>query len=204
MRQYGNEQSGRSMIEMMGYIAVVMAITVSVGYIVSKVFGDYKFSKASLQLGDLANSITKAGAIEPDYEEIVDMINQKGNAEGKKMIPTAYRVSDGSSGRKIYHAFGGPVTIGYLSSDKTKFTIKFDDLSKNQCIELAMKDWLQNKYADLYSITVNSAQWNWPVYSNASGKTLPIKRSDVAGVNAASDDGVCKDDVNNFIVWVFN
>lgn len=206
MKQYKSEQSGRSMVEMMGYIAVVMAITVSVGYIISKVFGDYKYSKASLQLSDLANSITKAGSIEPNYADIVTMINAKNNDEGKKMIPSTYRVNDSGTGRKIYHAFGGLVTIGHPNGDTLKFSIKFDNLNRNQCIELAMKDWLQNKYADLYSITVNTASWYWPAYHSASGtdKVLPIKRSAVAGVNAASNDGVCSDATSNSIMWVFN
>ncbi|MBQ9034707.1 MAG: hypothetical protein IJ099_01940 [Alphaproteobacteria bacterium] len=204
MRQYKNEQSGRSMIEMMGYIAVVMSITVSVGYLVSKAYGDYKFSKASLQLSDLANSITKAGAIEPNYAEIVSMVNDKDNAEGKKIIPETFRVNENGQSRQIYHAFGGSVTIGHPDGDTTKFSIKFDNLNRNQCIEMAMKDWLQNKYADLYSITVNTAQqWNWPVYSGSSGNTLPIKRSAVAG-KTADDTGACSEATGNNIMWVFN
>ena len=206
MKKQKENQRGRSMIEMMGYIAVVMTLTVSIGYIISKAYGDYKYSKASLQLTDLANSITKAGAIEANYADIVTMINTKDNKEGFNMIPSTYRVKDSEGGRTIHHAFGGSVTIGHPGSDTTKFAVTFNNLSRNQCIELAMKDWLQNKYADLYSITVNTASWYWPAYHSASGtdKVLPIKRSAVAGVNAASNDGVCSDATSNSIMWVFN
>lgn len=198
MRATNSNQNGRSMVEMMGYIAVVMAITVSIGYIISKVFGDYKYSKASLQLSDLADSITKAGAIEANYEEIVAMVSGLTD-EGIKIIPSSYRISSSN----IYHAFGGLVTIGHPGSDTTKFAITFDNLNRNQCIELAMKDWMHNKYADLYSITVNSTQWNWPAYGGSGDNTLPIKRSEVAGV-AVDSDGICTDAISNSIMWVFN
>lgn len=193
-----NNQKGRSMVEMMGYIAVVIAITVSIGYIISKAFGDYKYSKASLQVSDLADAITKAGAIEPNYEEIVDMVSGLTD-EGKKIIPSSYRINGGN----IYHAFGGLVTIEHPNDDVTKFAIIFDNLNRNQCIELAMKDWTHNKYTDLFSITVNNTQWNWPAYG-AGDKVLPIKRSEVVGVSVGNDDGICQDAVSNSIMWVFD
>lgn len=205
MKKQKENQRGRSMIEMMGYIAVVMTLTVSIGYIISKAYGDYKYSKASLQLTDLANSITKAGAIEANYADIVTMINTKDNKEGFNMIPSTYRVKDSEGGRTIHHAFGGSVTIGHPGSDTTKFAVTFNNLSRNQCIELAMKDWMHNKYIDLFSITVNGTQWNWPAYQtvNSGDYVLPIKRSEVAGTGVGSE-GVCTDLISNSIMWVFN
>ena len=89
------QQYGRSMIEMMGYIAVVMAVTMGIGHMISSAYGDYKFSKANMQITDLANAISKAGAIEENYSLIIDMINGTGGvtnaqkAEGLKIIPSS-------------------------------------------------------------------------------------------------------------------
>ena len=211
------QQYGRSMIEMMGYIAVVMAVTVGIGHMISGAYGDYKFSKANMQITDLANSISKAGAIEENYSLIIDMINGTGEvtntqkAEGLKLIPSSFRVK----GRKIFHAFGGEVKIGIPASDdvsgtnyENKFYITFYNLNRNQCIDLAVKDWLKSKYTDLYAIVINGtsgAAWYWPAYTAAGGdNVLPVKRSAVAGVSATQDDGQCKDNNNNSIMWVFN
>lgn len=209
-------QYGRSMVEMMGYIAVVMTVTVGIGRMISSVYGDYKFSKASMQITDFANTISKAGAIEEDYTLIVDMINGTGTAtseqkaEGLKMIPSSFRVK----GRKIFHAFGGEVKVGIpAASDvsgsnyENKFYITFYNLNRNQCIDLAVKDWLQNKYADLYAIVINGtsgAAWYWPAYYSSGDNELPVKRSAVAGTSVTEDDGQCKDNNSNTIMWVFN
>lgn len=226
------QQYGRSMIEMMGYIAVVMAFTVGIGHMISGAYGDYKFSKANMQITDLANSISKAGAIEENYSLIIDMINGTGEvtntqkAEGLKLIPSSFRVK----GRKIFHAFGGEVKIGIPASDdvsgtnyENKFYITFYNLNRNQCIDLAVKDWLKSKYADLYAIIINGisgAAWYWPAYTTMKttvpdeesesgekevsvGYTLPVKRSAVAGTSV-TEDGQCKDNNSNTIMWVFN
>lgn len=228
MKTIRTQQSGRSMIEVIGYIAVIMTITMSIGHIISSAFGDYKFSKATVQLTDLANSITKAGAIEENYVGIINMIKGEGDGltdfqkkEGLKMIPSSYRVR----GRRIFHAFGGEVVIGIprtedvsgdASTFQNKFYILYYNLNRNQCIEMAMKDWMQNKYADLYAVIINGrsgAAWYWPAYTDMSrgsvvciGKecTLPVRRSMVAGTSTDEDDGQCKDNNSNTIMWVFN
>ena len=239
MKNFRNEQRGRSMVEMMGYIAVVMTLLVSIGHIISSAFGDYKFSKANIQITELANSITKAGAIEEDYSLIVGMINNTAGtaaqkAEGLKLIPSSFRVV----GRKIYHAFGGLVEIKIPAAsdvigESGKFAITYHNLNKNQCIDLAMKNWLNNQYADLYAIVINGSSgsaWYWPAYTNLTNDTeeteeedseesaenavtstvckictLPVQRAEVAGTSMTdNNDGQCKDHNNNTIMWVFN
>ena len=128
-------ESGRSMVEMMGYMAIAIVLTASVGQLVYKAFNDYKFSKASIQLTELANVISRAGAIEPSYDNVVAMISGTSeraldNQEGRKMIPSSFRVSNIAGARRIYHAFGGLVTLGSTNPEDSlnagaKFMITF-------------------------------------------------------------------------------
>ncbi|MBQ8480968.1 MAG: hypothetical protein IJ532_00340 [Alphaproteobacteria bacterium] len=187
-----NCEKGRSMVEMMGYMAVVMTVIVAIGKIVTNVFNEHKFSEASIQLGDLAAAISKAGAVEKDYSSV----------DFKKFVPSAYRVV----GNKIFHVFGGEVTIGTVSGDTTKFSVAFKGLRRKQCIEMAMKDWRRNQNVDLYSVCVNGACLYWPVYGYDGGTpkgTLPITRAMVTGTSE-NDKGLCSLDTNNVVTWTFN
>lgn len=201
-------QSGRSMVEMMGYMAVVMVLMASIGRIVANAYGEYKLSKASVQLTELSSAIIKASAIDLDYSEVVSMINgpyssDVKKAEGLKMIPSSFRTSSDTNGNKIYNAFGKLVSVG-VTEDK-KLSIRYEGLTRDQCIALAMKDWINNKVADLYSITINNDNvWVWPIYSigdSTGDNFLPVKRSVVAGVD---NDGQCDKATGNIIMWVFN
>ena len=214
MRIIRKYESGRSMVEMMGYMAVAIVLTASVGQLVYKAFGDYKFSKANLQLTELANMISRAGAVEPDYVGIVSMLNGTSsrtadNQEGAKMIPSSFRVrSVAGGGRQIFHAFGGQVTIGTAPETGTngaKFSITFSGLDTRQCTDLALKDWSKNKYANLDSIVINDTyHWYWPIYGtdeNANIFTFPVRREALVGETAA-DAGQCGQTVNT-VQWFF-
>jgi len=184
-------ENGRSMVEMMGYMAVVMTVIVAIGKIVTNVFNEHKYSQASIQLSDLATAISKAGAMEKDYSQV----------NMAKYIPSTYKVAGG----KIFHAFGGEVSVGAVSGDADKFSITFKNLKRKQCIELGMKDWHHNRNVDLYSIGVNNTYSYWPVYKNESGTndSLPMTRIILAG-KEADEKGLCNLDVNNTITWIFN
>lgn len=221
-----DNETGRSMVEMMGYMAVAISLVASVGHLVAKAFDDYKYSKAYIQLTDLVDSIVQAAAIDADYQEVVKMMNgesvdAKKNAEGQKMIPSSYR----RIGKTLYHAFGGKVTISLPpvdgaidlgeaindAEDETahsdKLAITFEGLNRKQCIEMSLKDWNNNKNIDLYAIIINSTNyWYWPAYTSFSGttdNTLPVTRVAVAGTGD-SDEGQCNRDKNNSIMWIFN
>ena len=215
------------MIETLGYLAVVIVVAAGIGSLVSSAFSDYKLSKASLQINDLASAIIKASAADDGYDDVVTKINKcisqtkaKTTSENEKdeitakddtvdarecrIIPSTYRVSAG----KMYHAFGGEVTIGitdendYSTGTSEKLTITFAGLNKKQCVELAMKDWLSNKLVDLYAIEINEHSWYWNTYGEDGTNPLPIRRSVVAGTG--EDNGQCSSKKSNTIMWIFN
>lgn len=200
-------QSGRSMIEVMGYMAVVMAVIAGVSKIITGSYNQYKLSKASIQVSDLASVIVKASTVDPNYDDTVDAIKQGTN----KLLPSSFKMD---SNKKIYHAFGGEVTLGHppyenehhTCCDLNKFYIKFENLTREQCIELGMKEWINNKIVDLYGIDINGNKWAWPIYADTTSgiSALPTKRSALAGKDL-NDDGQCnKPGKSNSIMWIFN
>lgn len=192
-------QSGRSMIEVMGYMAAVMAVIAGVSKIITGSYNQYKLSKASIQVSDLASVIVKASTIDPDYDDIIKSIKD-GTKEGRRLLPTSFKMNES---KKIYHAFGGEATLGILND---KFTITFTGLTREQCIELGMKEWINNKIVDLYGIDINGNQWAWPIYADTTSgiSALPTKRSALAGKDL-NDNGQCnKPGKSNSIMWIFN
>lgn len=192
-------QSGRSMIEVMGYMAAVMAVIAGVSKIITGSYNQYKLSKASIQVSDLASVIVKASTIDPNYDDTVDAIKQ-GTNKGRRLLPSSFKMD---SNKKIYHAFGGEATLGILND---KFTITFTGLTREQCIELGMKEWINNKIVDLYGIDINGNKWAWPIYSDTTSgiSALPTKRSALAGKDL-NDEGQCnKSGKSNSIMWIFN
>lgn len=193
-------QSGRSMIEVMGYMAAVMAVIAGVSKIITGSYNQYKLSKASIQVSDLAGAIVKASTIDPDYDDIIKSIKD-GTKEGRRLLPTSFKMNES---KKIYHAFGGEVELGIPNDGK--FSIKFNSLTREQCIELGMKEWINNKVVDLYGITINGHDWTWPIYADTTSgiSALPTKRSALAGKDL-NDDGQCnKPGKSNSIMWIFN
>lgn len=191
--RYRTFESGRSMVEMMGYMAVAMTLIVAVGRIVSNAFEEHRYSVASVQLGDLAAAISAAGAMETDYSAVVNNV--------KSYVPTSFRVA----GNNIYHTFGGKVIVSVPGTDKDKFAIEYKGLRRKQCIELGMKSWERNRNVDLYGIIVNGSGYYWPVYKSGVSDTykLPMTRARLTGTSDG-DNGACDKASDNEITWIFN
>lgn len=214
-----NNENGRSMVELMGYMGVTIAVVAGIGHLVANAFDNYKYSKAYIQLTDLAGGIVRAAAVDADYANVVSMVNDITNAEGQRIIPASF----GRTANGLVNAFGGRVTIslppetgvildeGVMHDDGSvthsdKFAISFEGLSRKQCIEMAMKDWDNNHNIDLYAIIINTNNyWYWPVYTQGStdDNTLPVKRSAVTGTGSG-DLGQCDQATDNVIMWLFN
>ncbi len=208
-------QTGRSMIEMMGYLMVSMGVIVAMGRLVSSAFDNHKYSTASYQLTELVGAIVRSSAIDVDYTEVVEKV-QKGDRD---LIPRSYRVVVGNNSAKIYHAFGGTVDVSLFAQNPEKFSLKYNNLSKKQCVELALKNWSKNQYADLFAVVVNNKYyWYWKAYGNKDGGSfsvadgtcegvtcaLPTSRYMLTGVNDNGTDGQCTDSRSNTVMWIFN
>lgn len=208
-------QSGRSMVEMMGYLMVAMGVIVAMGRIVSSAFDAHKYSVASLQLNDLVSGIVRASAIDVDYSKVVAKVKE-GNRE---LIPESFRVAGSGNNAVIYHAFGGTVDVD-IYDNKEKFFVTFNNLSKKQCVEMALRDWSKNQYADLFAIIVGGKTWYWQAYGTGDAVTdtlntgddicsgnvcrLPTVRSKLTGLKKDESDAQCKTGRDNSVKWVFN
>ena len=149
---YKNEEAGRSMVEMLGVLAIVGVLSIGgiSGY--SKAMAKFKLTKAQDQITMLLMNIRTAFATSPNYDGLNNTSAVNYNIAPGDMVP-------GGSGSKINHAFGGDVTVKVTDSsgseDKTAgqyFFIKLDKLGREACVSLATSDWGTD---GLVSMTVN-------------------------------------------------
>ena len=131
------EQSGRSMVEMLGVLAIIGVLSVGgiSGY--SKAMAKYKLTKAQDQLSMLLINIRTAFSGSPSYSGLTNATAIQLNIVPSDMLPSGLGVSNGS----IINAFSGAVTITAKAGNVQHFTITFDGLGTETCTSLASSDW---------------------------------------------------------------
>lgn len=178
-------QSGRTMLEALGYISIMMMVTVSMGTMVNSGYYKFRMSRVNQELDDLKKVVSQRYVAAENYKGVnfQTLIDEK-------IIP--YDTSDKR------HAFSGDVKIGPGDSQGTTYFIEFDDLPRSSCVELGLKTWLVNDGSDLDAMKINGKTWGWK-FSNSiqnPNHQLPAKPVDVAGA--------CTSEWENDIIWYFN
>ncbi len=175
---------GRSMIEAIGYISVMVTISVSVAAAVNSGYYKYRLSRINSELTDLKKVISQRYVAAGDYKEVsMDALIEE------KIAPWDTR--DGT------HAFSGEVKIGPYD-DGNFFFIEFDDVPRDACMELGLKVWIVNDGSDLDTLKINNKTWAWK-FSNLTDNPnyeLPSKAKDVV-------EG-CTEEYKNKMIWYFN
>lgn len=189
---YKSEQSGRSMVEMLGVLAIIGVLSVGgiAGY--SKAMAKFKTSKALDQVSTTVANVRTLYSGQPNYAGLTTEIAIKMGAIGAEMLggtsPTKATVA--------YNAFNGVVTISATSVNKRAnggFELKFDGLSKEACVQMASSDWGSGSGSGLVSVQAGSDASNQG--TTASG-TLPLQLSmAAAGCNNEGD--------TNSVTWVY-
>lgn len=186
-----NDQSGRSMVEMLGVLAIIGVLSVGgiSGY--SKAMAKFKLVKAQDQITMLLMNIRAAYATSPTYSGLTSTVAAEYNlAPGDMIVST-------SSATKLYGAFGGEVTVTTLGDSDNYFSITMNDLGKEACRSLGSSDWGTD---GLVKMTINDADSAALTGCTASSyKTwcvadLPAKLIDV-------NSGCSK--TQNSITWVY-
>ena len=187
-----NDQKGRSMVEMLGVLAIIGVLSVGgiSGY--SKAMAKFKLTKAQDQITMLLMNIRTAYATSPSYAGLNSASAITYNLAPQEM---------GNSGT-LYGAFGGPVDVAATGANNTYFRITLHSLGKEACRSLATSDWGAD---GLVEMLVGADNAN----ANATGTVaIPCTSADgryctaqlpVSLADAASD---CNQEVS-YITWIY-
>ena len=144
MKNYVSNQTGRSMIEMLGVLAIVGVLSVAgiAGY--SKAMAKYKINKLIDQVSTVAANVRTTFAGQGNYKGLdTDTAYQLGiyPEDVAKECDSENQAVDTEG--CLHNAFGGQLIVygdatGHSSSF---FDVAADSLSKDACTALVMADW---------------------------------------------------------------
>jgi Tfp pilus assembly protein PilE len=149
-----SNESGRSMVEMLGVLAIIGVLSVGgiAGY--SKAMNKYKINKTTDQVSMLVANIRTLYSTQGHYK---NLDNKKAKQFG--IVPNDMYTS--TSDTTITNAFKGAVTIAadHARSGKAgtndpfdAFTIQYDGLSSEACVSIVTGDWGSGQASGLIGI----------------------------------------------------
>ncbi len=194
-----NEESGRSMVEMLGVLAIVGVLSIGgiAGY--SKAMAKYKLNKTLDQVSMIITNVRTTFGNQYSYAGLDNNTAVTYDIAGNDL-------SHGTS-NTLTNAFSGSVTISAASkSDGTGctitgsadatycpyFKITYTKVPTQACTEIAMSDWGGSAASGLYSITINTET----AHTWGGTSALPI--------SLVSADSECSKSAENTITWIYN
>ncbi len=160
MTMIKTNESGRSMIEMLGVLAIIGVLSVGgiAGY--SKAMNKFKTNKVADNVSMLIANIKTMYAQQNSFEGLTNT-----TAVSMGLVPDEL-VVDATAGT-LSNAYNGGVEINASSSvgvtagsnadDALSFNIVFNGLSKEACITLATNDWGSGYSSGLIGMSVSKA-----------------------------------------------
>ena len=181
-------QIGRSMVEMLGVLAIIGVLSVGAiaGY--SKAMNKYKLNKLR---GQVVQVITN---IQTWYMSVSK--NSWTTAVLNKLIilPEMGNVNN------CRHAMGGRCYIGINQSERKYIKIGFQDLSYEACLDLAVLDLTGIRYSMMIN-ALNNTAYDGSTCNDEGGNNKCFMSSKLVTVNQIKD--VCSQD-KSAIVWYFS
>ena len=157
-----NNQSGRSMIEMLGVLAIIGVLSVGgiAGY--SKAMMKFKINKTIDQVSQIVANTRTLYARQRNYKSLGDgELNYNHKVVYKANLAPKEMFEDGSGSYAMTNPFGGGVRI-FAShkttsrSDYKAFVIGFYGLPDEACIELATQDWGDGTNSGLIAVGIQA------------------------------------------------
>lgn len=161
-------ESGRSMIEMLGVLAIIGVLSVGgiAGY--SRAMTKYRTNKTIDQVTMLVTNIRTLYAQQNNFEDLSNKTAYDLGVIPDDLVPSTFKNDDTNSTLK--NAFKGNVYINlsYATStdapaaggeggEPTAFEIAFDGLSREACIAMATSDWGSGSSSGLVGIAFKGA-----------------------------------------------
>ncbi len=149
-----NNQSGRSMIEMLGVLAIIGVLSVGgiAGY--SKAMMKYRINKTIDQITQISQNVRALYARQRQkrYRNLYEGILYKANLAPKEMF---------GSGNIMTNAWGQRFMVGSEGDDQESFGIA-TLVPEEACIELATQDWGSRDTTGLIGVIVREYDLSGP------------------------------------------
>ena len=165
MTMIKTNESGRSMIEMLGVLAIIGVLSVGgiAGY--SKAMNKFKTNKVADNVSMLVANIKTLYAQQKTYHGLTNQ-----TAVDMGVVPDELGTTS-----DLTNAFNGKVYISTADSttddDEKAFNIVFDGLSREACITLATNDWGSGYSSGLIAIAAQGTSIGNNVLANKIGCT---------------------------------
>ena len=183
MKHIHSNESGRSMVEMLGVLAIVGVLSVGgiAGY--SQAMSKFKVTKAMDQVQTIITNMRTLYASSRTYSAL--------NAQTANSVGILTTETYTGSGSKGINPFGGDIIFGLGTSFGTNrsFTIEYTNLTPEACVKIATADWGADESSGLGSMSINGTQHRWASNKGTASKELPISVADAVsecGANSAS------------------
>lgn len=130
-----NEQTGRSMVEMLGVLAIIGVLSVGgiAGY--SKAMTKFKITKTMDQVSMMVANIRTLYSGQRNYSGLAT-----GNALDMGVVPAEMEGADSAVGANtLVNAFQGAVTIGtvnYNQQTASAFRVSYENMGQEACVQL--------------------------------------------------------------------
>ena len=154
-----SNQSGRSMIEMLGVLAIVGVLSVGgiAGY--SKAMEKFKINKTIDQVSHIIANVRTLYAQQTTYSGLSgETAYQMG------IIPS--ELGSHNQDGEFTNSFNGRITINANLIDNNYFQVAIDGLDEKLCVTFASYDWGSSSSSGLAAITVGggdiSPAWKYP------------------------------------------
>ena len=190
-----NDQSGRSMVEMLGVLAIIGVLSVGgiSGY--SKAMAKYKLTKAQDQITMLLMNIRTAYATSPNYSGLDEKQAGDYNLAPNEMV---VKTSSGKTA-KLQNTFGGEVKIGTVGTGDTYFWIQLQALGKEACRTLLSSDWGADGLVGIWAAATASGSSSGATCANAANTSWCVEKLPVSYGDAGT---TCTGETNS-ITWVY-
>ncbi len=184
-----NNQTGRSMVEMLGVLAIIGVLSVGAiaGY--QKAMFKYKLNKLKNQIIQIVANIQTL------------YVSANKNTWNDKVINKLIMIEGmGTNGlTDCRHAMGGACYVGTNLFERKYMKIGFMDLSYEACLDVATMDFTGLQYTTLVN-ALNNPQFSDLDCNDESGKNKCLKSSKKVTIDQIKE--VCGHELNA-VVWYF-
>jgi len=140
MKNIHTQESGRSMIEMLGVLAIIGVLSVGgiAGY--SQAMNKFKVSKTTDQIQTLITNIRTLTASQKNY----DLVDQPALLQKMGALTDEMCSSTDCTASTMLNPYGGAIKMASLntaSGSKKAFYVSYQDLPASACVSLATQSW---------------------------------------------------------------